>query len=197
MTEMKAVVELGGKQYLIEPGTIFLAEKVPVEKGSFYTTDRVLMILDGDEIVLGKPYVDGAKVTFTVLDQTKLRKVTIGKFRAKKGYLRTRGHRQEASQLQVEIIEGAGKREERTVDKKRKRGKAVEEPEAEAVEAAAVEEKEPEAVKKEAAKPAKKAPAKAKPVKKAAAKPKTVKKTPSKTKKKETAPRTRKKKEEK
>jgi large subunit ribosomal protein L21 len=118
---MKAVVELGGKQYLVEPGTIFLAEKVPVEKGGSYTTDRVLLLLDGDDVVLGKPYVEKARVTFSVLDQTKRRKVIVQKFRPKKGYLKTRGHRQLASQLQVELIEGAGKKEKRVVEKKKRK----------------------------------------------------------------------------
>lgn len=128
---MKAVVELGGKQYLIEPGTIFLADKIPADKGQTWTTDRVLMILDGDDVVLGRPYVEDGKITFTVLDQTKRSKVIVQKFRPKKGYLRTRGHRQHASQLQVEIIEGGGKRDERAVEEKpakKKKKKAAKKP---------------------------------------------------------------------
>lgn len=117
---MKAVVELGGKQYLVEPGTIFLADKLPKEKGSTYETDKVLCILDGDDIVLGKPYIEDAKVTFSVLDQTKRRKIIVQKFRSKKGYLKTRGHRQHATQVQVEKIEGAGKLDERVVEKPKK-----------------------------------------------------------------------------
>jgi len=117
---MKAVVELGGKQYLIEPGTIFLAEKVDAEKGKKYTCKNVLCILDDDDVILGKPYVDKGKVTFSVLDQTKRRKVISQYFRAKKGLLKIKGHRQEASQLQVEKIEGAGKKAERVVEKKKK-----------------------------------------------------------------------------
>ena len=124
---MKAVVELGGKQYLVEPGTIFLADKLPAEKGESYTSDRVLMILDGEDVVLGKPYVDGGKVTFSVLDQTKRRKIMVQKYRAKKGYLNTRGHRQHATQIQVELIEGGGKREERIVEKKAKKKKTKKE----------------------------------------------------------------------
>jgi large subunit ribosomal protein L21 len=129
---MKAVVELGGKQYLIEPGMIFLADKVTVDKGDSYTTDRVLMLVDGEDIVLGKPYVENAKVVFSVLDQTKRKKIIIQKYRPKTGYIRTTGHRQHASQLQVELIEGAGKRDERLVEKKKvkkpraKKEKAVE-----------------------------------------------------------------------
>ncbi len=118
---MKAVIELGGKQYLIEPGTIFLADRLPAEKGEKYTTDRVLMILDDDDVVLGKPYIDGAKVTFSVLDQTKRRKIIVQKFRSKKGFLKTRGHRQHATQVQVELIEGGGKKEKRVVEKKKKK----------------------------------------------------------------------------
>ena len=124
---MKAVVELGGKQYLVEPGTIFLADKLPSEKGESYSTDRVLMILDDDDVVLGKPYIDGGKVTFSVLDQTKRKKIMVQKYRAKKGYLRTRGHRQHVTQVQVELIEGGGKREERIVEKKTIKKKAEKE----------------------------------------------------------------------
>ncbi len=155
---MKAVVELGGKQYLVEPGTIFLAEKIPVEKGGSYTTDRVLMLLDGDDVVLGKPFVEDGKVTFSVLDQTKRKKIIVQKFRPKKGYMRTRGHRQHASQLQVEVIEGAGKRDERVVDKKKKRKKAKKS-EIVAKETKAEKDAEPEAA---AEKPEKKPKAKAK-----------------------------------
>jgi large subunit ribosomal protein L21 len=146
---MKAVVELGGKQYLVEPGTIFLAEKVPADKGQTWSTDQVLMILDGDDVVLGRPYIEDGKVTFTVLDQTKRTKVIVQKFRPKKGYLRTRGHRQHASQLQVEIIEGGGKHEERTAEKKKpkKKKKAEKKPEVVA-EAAAVKAEEPKKAEK-------------------------------------------------
>ena len=121
---MKAVVELGGKQYLVEPGTIFLADKLEAEKGSQYTTDRVLLLVDGDDIVLGKPYVENARVIFSVLDQTRRRKIMVQKYRPKTGYFRLQGHRQDASQLQVELIEGAGKRDERLVEKKKKTRKS-------------------------------------------------------------------------
>jgi large subunit ribosomal protein L21 len=116
---MKAVVELVGKQYLIEPGTIFLVDKLPAEKGDLHVSDRVLMLLDDDDVVMGKPYIDGAKVTFSVLDQTRRKKVIVQKFRSKKGFLRTNGHRQYATQIQVEKIEGAGKLDQREVEKKK------------------------------------------------------------------------------
>jgi len=117
---MKAVVELGGKQYLVEPGTIFLTDKLPQEKGTSYETDKVLMILDGDDVVLGKPYVEKAKVIFSVLDQTRRRKIIVQHFRSKKGFLKTRGHRQYATQVQVEKIEGGGKKDQRVVEKKKR-----------------------------------------------------------------------------
>jgi large subunit ribosomal protein L21 len=122
---MKAVVELGGKQYLVEPGTIFLADKLPSEKGDTYSTDHVLMLLDGDDVIIGKPYVEKAKVIFSVLDQTKRRKVIVQKFRSKKGFLKTRGHRQHATQVQVELIEGAGRKDERVIEKKKRTKKAA------------------------------------------------------------------------
>jgi len=118
---MKAVVELVGKQYLVEPGTIFLVDKLPLEKGEIYSTDHVLMLLDGDDVVIGKPYIEKAKVVFSILDQTRRRKIIVQKFRSKKGFLKTKGHRQYATQVQVEIIEGAGKKDERIVEKKKKK----------------------------------------------------------------------------
>jgi large subunit ribosomal protein L21 len=113
---MKAVVEIGGKQYLVEPGSIFLADTVDSAKGNEYTCERVLCLLDGDDIILGKPYLDDGKVTFSVLDQTKRKKTTSQYFRSKKGVLKVRGHRQPASQLQVEKIEGGGKEAAREVE---------------------------------------------------------------------------------
>lgn len=79
----------------------------------------MLLILDGDEIVLGKPFVEGARVIFSVLDQTKRRKIIVQHYRPKTGYIKTVGHRQPASQLQVELIEGGGKRDERVAEKKK------------------------------------------------------------------------------
>jgi len=171
---MKAVVELGGKQYLVEPGTIFLAEKVPADKGQTWTTDQVLMIVDGDDVVLGRPYVEDGKVTFTVLDQTKRTKIIVQKYRPKKAYLRTRGHRQHASQLQVEIIEGGGKREERTVDKKATKKKKKAEKKPEVVAESAEKAEKPKKAKETKAKAPKKTAKKAEP-KKAAKKTETKK----------------------
>lgn len=177
---MKAVVEIGGKQYLVEPGTIFLADKLPKEKGESYTSDRVLMILDGDDVVLGKPYIEDGKVTFSVLDQTKRKKIVVQKYRAKKGYLRTRGHRQHVTQVQVELIEGGGKRDERVIEKKAKKKKAAPKVESEKKEKAS----EPTAKKKTTTKKetTKKTPAKKTATKKTTTKKTTTKKTTTKKK---------------
>ncbi len=177
---MKAVVEIGGKQYLVEPGTIFLADKLPKEKGESYTSDRVLMILDGDDVVLGKPYIKDGKVTFSILDQTKRKKIVVQKYRAKKGYLRTRGHRQHVTQVQVELIEGGGKRDERVIEKKAKKKKAAPKVESEKKEKAS----EPTAKKKTTTKKetTKKTPAKKTATKKTTTKKTTTKKTTTKKK---------------
>lgn len=128
---------------MVEPGTIFLADSVPSEKGTSWVVDHVLLIVDGDEIVLGKPYIDQARVVFSVLDHTKLRKVIVQKYKPKTGYLRTNGHRQPATQLQVELIEGGGKRQERVIDKKKvkkPRAKKADSKNAESTEVLATEE---------------------------------------------------------
>ncbi len=87
---MKAVIETGGKQYLVEEGTAIYIEKLDANAGDTVTFDKVLMV-NG---TTGMPYVKGAKVEGKVEKQGKQKKITVFKFRAKKKYRRTQGHRQ-------------------------------------------------------------------------------------------------------
>jgi len=104
---MYAIVENGGKQYRVAPGMTVRVEKLSLEKGSDVTLDRVLMIAGEGADIFGSPYVEGAKVTASVDDTGKARKVMVHKQRPRKVYRKTRGHRQPFTTLKIkEIIFG-------------------------------------------------------------------------------------------
>ncbi len=97
---MKAIIETGGKQYLVEENKVLYIEKLDALVGSEITFDKVLMV----DNVLGKPYVKGAKVTATVDKNGKAKKVLVYKYRAKKNYHRTQGHRQPYTKVTIKSI---------------------------------------------------------------------------------------------
>jgi len=98
-----AIIETGGKQYKVEEGQTIEVEKLPLEVGAEVKLDRVLLVA-GDEVKVGKPTVEGAKVLATVVEQGKGKKVTIFKFKPKKHYKRTLGHRQHHTRLRIDKI---------------------------------------------------------------------------------------------
>lgn len=98
---MYAVIRTGGKQYRVETGNKLKIEQIPTDIGSELTIDQVLMIADGDKVVVGKPLVDGASVKATVLAQGRHDKVRIFKMRRRKHYQRHQGHRQNYTEIQI------------------------------------------------------------------------------------------------
>lgn len=101
---MQAVIETGGKQYLVEPKTKLIIEKLPPKEGESITFDKVLFIAEGEKVSLGKPYVAGAKVVGKVLKQQKSKKLVVFKYRAKSKYRRKYGHRQQQTVVEIESI---------------------------------------------------------------------------------------------
>ncbi len=91
---MYAVIETGGKQYKVSEGDKIFIEKLGVKEDEKVVFDKVLAFSDDENIVAGKPYVAGAQVTGKVVKNGKGKKVIVFKFKAKKGYKRTQGHRQ-------------------------------------------------------------------------------------------------------
>jgi len=91
---MYAIIETGGKQYHAEEGKTIRVEKLPAEKGETVLFDRVLMFNDGQELQVGKPYLDNRKVEGRVVASGRGRKITVFKFKPKKNYSRKQGHRQ-------------------------------------------------------------------------------------------------------
>lgn len=102
---MYAVIETGGKQLRVEEGQTIFVEKLEVEAGETVSLDKVVLFSNGS-IKVGNPYLEGAKVTCKVEKQGKGKKITIFKFKAKKGSShRKQGHRQPYTKLVVEKIE--------------------------------------------------------------------------------------------
>ena len=97
---MKAVIETGGKQYLVEEGTVLYVEKLDVEAGKDVTFDKVLMV-NGKA---GSPYVKGAKVVGEVVKHDKTKKVIVYKYNAKKNYHKKQGHRQPYTKVEIKTV---------------------------------------------------------------------------------------------
>lgn len=103
---MYAVIETGGKQYKVEEGDVVFVEKLDVEEGTNVDFDKVLLVSKEGDVAAGKPYVDGAKVEATVLEQGKSKKIVVFKYKAKKNYRKKQGHRQPYTKLKIENIVG-------------------------------------------------------------------------------------------
>ncbi len=98
---MYAVIKTGGKQYRIQVGEKLKVEQLKAENGSELIIDQVLMVADGDKISMGKPLVNGAKVSATVLGQGRHDKIRIFKMRRRKHYQKHQGHRQNYTEIQI------------------------------------------------------------------------------------------------
>ncbi|MHB1127514.1 MAG: 50S ribosomal protein L21 [Bacillota bacterium] len=101
---MYAIIETGGKQYKVAQGDVIRIEKLDVTAGEVVEIERVLAVGTGDELRVGSPIVEGAKVILKVLEQGKGKKIIIFKYKAKKNYRRKQGHRQPFSKVIVEEI---------------------------------------------------------------------------------------------
>lgn len=101
---MYAIVEIKGKQYKAEKGSLLKVDLFKEESGSKLEFDTVLMLSENDTLKVGKPYVDGAKVLATVGNTVKATKINVLKFKRRKGYHRSQGHRQKYTLLKVNDI---------------------------------------------------------------------------------------------
>jgi len=98
-----AVIKTGGKQYLVEAGTVLDIEKVADKDGKIIF-DEVLLIDDGKSTKIGTPLVDGAKVEAEIVEQFKDKKIRVFKMKRRKGYRRTQGHRQQKTKVKITKI---------------------------------------------------------------------------------------------
>ncbi len=104
---MYAIVETGGKQYRVEPGDVVQVEKLPGQVGETLELSRVRFVHGDDGVKIGQPLVDGAKVTAQVVRQARTRSIMIFKKKRRKNYRRTKGHRQEFTQVRITGIHTA------------------------------------------------------------------------------------------
>lgn len=100
---MYAIVETGGKQVKVEVGQAIYVEKLEVAEGETYTFENVLLV-SGDDVKVGAPYVKGATVTAKCEKHGRGKKITIYKYRPKKHSASKKGHRQAYTKLVVEAI---------------------------------------------------------------------------------------------
>ena len=101
---MYAIFRSGGRQYEARPGHVVKIEKISGEVGENVTLDEVLFFSDGDQLQIGRPFVEGVKVQATIVEQGRLPKIVIFKHKRRKGYRKRQGHRQAFTAMRVENI---------------------------------------------------------------------------------------------
>ena len=103
-----AVIESGGKQFVAREGETIDVDRLTVEAGQKVQIQEVLLVVDGSEVRVGTPRVEGAQVAATVVEQRQGPKVLVFKYKAKERQRRRAGHRQQLTRLAVERIEVPG-----------------------------------------------------------------------------------------
>src|SRR5688500_16993653 len=102
---MFAIVDVGGRQEIVQPGQVVVVDKIDAETGDTVTFDKVLLVENGDgSFVAGAPYLEGATVTGVVVEQGKGKKIVVFKMKRRKGYKRTKGHRSLQTRVRVDAI---------------------------------------------------------------------------------------------
>jgi large subunit ribosomal protein L21 len=99
-----AIIKSGGKQYRVAEGEVLRVEKLDVDSGSPVEFTDVLLVKTETETFIGQPLVEGALVKGVIEGVGKLGKVLVFKYKKKKQYRRTRGHRQQFSEVRIESI---------------------------------------------------------------------------------------------
>jgi len=99
---MYAVIKSGGKQYRVEPGDVIRIEKIDGNIGESIVFKDVLLLSNGGQLKVGKPYLEGVEVRGTILAQGRGEKIIVFKFRRRKRYRKKRGHRQYLTAIRIE-----------------------------------------------------------------------------------------------
>jgi len=101
---MFAIVESGGKQYRLSEGDKVRVERLEGEEGSQVVLESVLAVETDTDFKVGQPHVKGARVIGTILAQGRGPKIRIFKYKRRKGYRRTKGHRQDFTEIRIDQI---------------------------------------------------------------------------------------------
>ena len=101
---MYAIIKTGGKQYKVSEGDLVRVEKLAYEVGETVDFDQVLLVSNDGELKVGSPLAEGAKVSATVEDQNKDKKIVVYKYKPKKQYRKKHGHRQPYTLVKINSI---------------------------------------------------------------------------------------------
>jgi large subunit ribosomal protein L21 len=103
-SDVSAIIATGGKQERIKVGQRYKFESLQGEPGDTIEFDKVLMVMNGDKISVGAPYLDNVKVQAKILQHGRGKKIKIIKMRRRKTYRRQQGHRQNFTEVQITSI---------------------------------------------------------------------------------------------
>ena len=104
---MYAIIESCGKQYKVTEGDVVFFEKLDAEEGKKVTFDKVILVSNEGKVEVGTPYVKGVKVEGKVVAHGQGKKIIVYKYKAKKNYRRTQGHRQPYTKVEITTIKTA------------------------------------------------------------------------------------------
>ena len=105
-----AIIKTGGRQFRVAEGDTIDVDLLDVDPGKTMTFGEVLMFADGKDVMQGNPLVSGAKVTAEILEQRKDKKVIAFKYKRRKGYHRTVGHRRKLTRVKIKSISVGAKK---------------------------------------------------------------------------------------
>ena len=98
---MYAVIKTGGKQYRVAEGDVIEIEKLDLDEGATVDFEEILMVGEGEDVKIGTPFIDGSKVTGTIQEQKRGKKVEIIKFKRRKHHQKRTGHRQYLTRVEI------------------------------------------------------------------------------------------------
>src|SRR3989338_44444 len=100
---MFALIETGGKQYLVKTGQVLKVEKLEAEPGKPFVFDKVLLLAndDGTDVEIGTPYLEGVSISADIEEQGRSSKIRVVKYKRKVRYKRVIGHRQHFTKIKV------------------------------------------------------------------------------------------------
>ena len=99
-----AIVEISGRQFWVEIGKYYNFNRIPIELGKIIKLNRVLLLNNGNEILIGKPYLNNVKIKGKILKHLRDTKKIIYKMKSKKKTRKSQGHRQELTRVLIEDI---------------------------------------------------------------------------------------------
>ena len=99
-----AVIETGGKQYMVQEGDVVKIELLAGEEGEKVTFDKVLLVDDGSKTDVGSPYISGKKVMGEIVENGRDKKISVMRFKKKTTYRRHYGHRQPFTMVKIENV---------------------------------------------------------------------------------------------